>query len=91
MVLPQSASFNFFRVQTPTKVVPAVAQVLQRLCREIPEDIPIILDAKRAATDEAAEAMANAFYSAYNVRAERLMCFRQHHQLNNALQFEESC
>ncbi|CDJ69477.1 orotidine-monophosphate-decarboxylase, putative [Eimeria necatrix] len=41
-------------------------EVLQRICREIPEDIPIILDAKRAATDEAAEAMASAFYSAYN-------------------------
>lgn len=42
-------------------------QVLQRVCREIPEDIPVIIDAKRAATDEAAEAYAHAFFSVYGV------------------------
>lgn len=42
-------------------------QVLQRVCKEIPPDIPIILDAKRSAAGDAAQAYATAFFSAYNV------------------------
>ncbi|KAL8430699.1 hypothetical protein Efla_003681 [Eimeria flavescens] len=44
---------------------PKGLEVLQKVCKCIPSDIPIILDAKRAATGDAAEAYANAFFSIY--------------------------
>ncbi|CDJ52942.1 orotidine-monophosphate-decarboxylase, putative [Eimeria brunetti] len=46
-------------------IVDFVIQVLQQVCREIPEDIPFIIDCKRAATGEAAQAYAHAFFSIY--------------------------
>ncbi|OEH79954.1 putative orotidine-monophosphate-decarboxylase [Cyclospora cayetanensis] len=45
---------------------PSGMQVLRDLCKKIPEDIPIILDAKRAAMGEQAKAYAEGFLSVYN-------------------------
>ncbi|CDI79523.1 orotidine-monophosphate-decarboxylase, putative [Eimeria praecox] len=44
---------------------PGGMEVLKQVCTEIPEDIPVIIDAKRSATGEAAEAYAHAFFSIY--------------------------
>ncbi|KAL8271762.1 hypothetical protein Esti_004357 [Eimeria stiedai] len=44
---------------------PRGLEVLLNLCKTIPQDIPIILDAKRSAVGTAAEAYAHAFFSVY--------------------------